>query len=91
VALKYLEENGGLAASAKESAYKAGQDKLERQWDYPFGWAPHQMIVWRGLMNYGFEEDAYRLIYKWLYTIVKNAADYNEQSLKNIMIVDRSQ
>ena len=90
VALKYLEENGGLAASAKESAYKAGQDKLERQWDYPFGWAPHQMIVWRGLMNYGFEEDAYRLIYKWLYTIVKNAADYNGTIPEKYDVVERS-
>lgn len=90
VALKYLEEPGGIAASAKESAYKAGQDKIERQWDYPFGWAPHQMIVWRGLINYGFNEEAHRLIYKWLYTIVKNAADYNGTIPEKYDVVKRS-
>ena len=90
VALEYLEEAGGIAATSKEAAFKAGQDKVERQWDYPYGWAPHQMIAWRGLINYGFKEDAHRLIYKWLYTIVKNAADYNGTVPEKYNVVDRS-
>lgn len=90
IALEYLEEAGGIAATAKVSAYKAGQDKTERQWDYPFGWAPHQMIAWRGLLNYGFKDEAYRLIYKWLYTIVKNAADYNGTVPEKYNVVTRS-
>ncbi len=90
VALEHLEEAGGIAATSKESAFKAGQDKVERQWDYPYGWAPHQMIAWRGLINYGFKEEANRLIYKWLYTIVKNAADYNGTVPEKYNVVDRS-
>jgi alpha,alpha-trehalase len=39
--------------------------------------APHQMIAWVGLKNYGLKEPAQRLIYKWLFMITKNAADYN--------------
>jgi alpha,alpha-trehalase len=48
-----------------------------RQWDYPFGWPPHQMLAWQGLRNYGLDSDAARLAYRWLYTIAKNAHDYN--------------
>ena len=48
-----------------------------RQWDYPYGWAPHQMLAWQGLKNYGLDRDAARLAYRWLYTIAKNARDYN--------------
>jgi alpha,alpha-trehalase len=35
------------------------------------------MMVWKGLINYGFEEEAQELIYRWLYMITKNAVDYN--------------
>ena len=33
------------------------------------GWAPHQIIAWKALKTYRFEEDAKRVAYKWLYTI----------------------
>lgn len=75
-ALKALEQDGGLSASSERSVKKYG-DGEERQWDYPNGWAPHQILAWRGLKNHGFHEDADRLIYKWLYMITKNAVDYN--------------
>lgn len=71
-----LEERAGLAASAKESV-AAARTHDPRQWDYPYGWPPHQMLAWQGLANYGFRADAARLAYRWLYTIAKNAHDYD--------------
>jgi alpha,alpha-trehalase len=71
-----LEQSAGLAATAKESVESARRHDA-RQWDYPYGWAPHQMLAWRGLKNYGLDAYAGRLAYKWLYTIVKNAHDHN--------------
>ncbi len=71
-----LEQPAGLSATAKESVESARRHDA-RQWDYPYGWAPHQMLAWRGLKNYGLDADAGRLAYRWLYTIVKNAHDHN--------------
>jgi alpha,alpha-trehalase len=75
-ACEKLEQPAGLSATAKESVASAHHHDA-RQWDYPYGWAPHQMLAWRGLKNYGLDADAGRLAYRWLYTIVKNAHDYN--------------
>jgi len=75
-ACEKLEQPAGLSATAKESV-AAARHHDARQWDYPYGWAPHQMLAWRGLKNYGLDADAGRLAYRWLYTIVKNARDYN--------------
>jgi len=75
-ACEKLEEQAGLAATAKESVEAASRHD-PRQWDYPYGWAPHQMLAWRGLANYGLNADASRLAYRWLYCIAKNAHDYN--------------
>ena len=71
-----LEQLAGLSATAKESVESAKQ-KDGRQWDYPYGWAPHQMLAWQGFKNYGLNADAGRLAYRWLYTIASNAHDYN--------------
>lgn len=73
---KHLEQRAGLAASAKESV-AAARTHDPRQWDYPYGWAPHQMLAWQGLRNYGFERAASSLAYRWLYAIAKNAHDYD--------------
>ena len=35
------------------------------------------MMIWKGLYQYGFENEAQELIYRWLYMITKNAVDYN--------------
>jgi alpha,alpha-trehalase len=71
-----LEQRFGLAASAKESV-EAARTHDQRQWDYPYGWAPHQMLAWQGLKNYGFNAEADGLAYRWLYCIAKNAHDYD--------------
>ena len=76
-ALPLLTELGGIAASTKDSRGEITEDRPQRQWDYPNGWAPHQMMIWKGLRNYGYNKEAEELIYRWLYMITKNAVDYN--------------
>jgi alpha,alpha-trehalase len=71
-----LEQFAGLSATAKESV-EAARRHDPRQWDYPYGWAPHQMLAWQGFKNYGFDAAASRLAYRWLYCIAKSAHDYN--------------
>ncbi|MEJ2112369.1 MAG: trehalase family glycosidase [Flavobacteriaceae bacterium] len=76
-ALSLLTEKGGIAGSTKGSRGNISPDRPARQWDYPNGWAPHQMMIWKGLLNYGFEDEAQELIYRWLFMITKNAVEYN--------------
>lgn len=59
--LKIFECEGGLA-----NTQKSGLAKEFKQWDYPNGWPNQQWIVIKGLLNYGFEEDAKRIAIKWL-------------------------
>ena len=73
---KELVQKGGIAGTA-DITDTENPDAPSRQWDYPNGWAPHQMMIWRGLLNYGYEKEAQELIYRWLWMITKNAADYN--------------
>ncbi|KAH7408230.1 glycoside hydrolase family 37 protein [Phaeosphaeria sp. MPI-PUGE-AT-0046c] len=47
------------------------------QWDYPCGWAPHQVMAWDGLRRYGYYDVAERLAYRWLYVITKTFVNYN--------------
>jgi alpha,alpha-trehalase len=75
-ACEKLEEPAGLSATANESVESARTHDA-RQWDYPYGWAPHQMLAWQALKNYGLDPDAGRLAYRWLYCIARNAHDYN--------------
>lgn len=89
-ALRELEAPGGVAATSEASLKLHGNPSHHRQWDYPNGWAPHQMIIWRGLKNYGLNVDAERLIYKWLYMITKNATDYNGTVPEKYDVVERS-
>jgi alpha,alpha-trehalase len=89
-ALLQLEMPGGVAASTEESRGPISEARPARQWDYPNGWAPHQMLIWRGLLNYGFDEIAHRLIYRWLYTITRNAVDYNGTIPEKLDVVQRS-
>ncbi len=76
-ALPILEAPGGLLASTELSRGEITEDRPQRQWDYPFGWAPHQMIAWEGFQRYGYEPEASRLAYRWLYMMTRDAADYN--------------
>lgn len=59
-ALRFLETDHGVLATDKQHLGRPFQ------WDYPFGWPPHQFIVVHGLLNYGYEEDAVRIARKYL-------------------------
>jgi alpha,alpha-trehalase len=76
-ALPKLEAYGGLLSGTKESRGRIGLDRPNRQWDFPYGWAPQQMLAWVGLQRYGFEEEAQRLCYKWLFMVTKAFVDFN--------------
>ncbi len=68
---------GGLAGCSREALQNISADQMQRQWDFPNGWPPHQIIIWQGLIHYGYQEKAQELIYRWLWMITKNACDYN--------------
>ena len=89
-ALPLLESAGGIVASDEASRGPISPERPERQWDYPNGWAPHQMIVWQGLLNYGFDTVASRLAYRWLYTITSNAVNYNGTIPEKFDVVQRT-
>ncbi|KAG4433311.1 hypothetical protein IFR05_011208 [Cadophora sp. M221] len=76
-ALPRFEAWGGLVTSTKVSRDILSQDRQNAHWDYPYGWAPHQVLAWSGFCRYGFEEDTQRLAYKWLSTIIKSFVDYS--------------
>ena len=76
-AIPLLKMEGGIAGSTQESAGEISTKRPQRQWDFPNGWAPHQMLIWKGLLHYKYKEEAQELIYRWLYMITKNAVDYN--------------
>ncbi len=59
--LPILEFDGGIVNTQR---YKLS-DEL-KQHDFPNGWPHQQWIVIKGLMNYGFREDAERIARKWL-------------------------
>ncbi len=61
--LATFEQPGGLAMSPMNSG---------AQWDYPYGWAPVELLAIQGLRRYGFNSDADRLSYKFLSTVLQN-------------------
>jgi alpha,alpha-trehalase len=61
--LSTFEQPGGLVMSPHESG---------GQWDFPYAWAPNQLVAIEGLRRYNFNEDADRLSYKFLSTVAEN-------------------
>lgn len=61
--LNLLDEPGGIVMSRKTT---------EGQWDYPYGWAPVQLIAVEGLRRYGDEADANRISAQFLSMIAQN-------------------
>ncbi|OLY82362.1 putative trehalase [Smittium mucronatum] len=68
---------GGLTCGTESSRGNISIDRPNRQWDYPFGWAPHQIVAWKGLEDYGYSNIASMLAYRWLYAILKSYIDFN--------------
>jgi alpha,alpha-trehalase len=61
--LAVFEQPGGLAMSPEKSG---------AQWDYPYGWAPVQLLAIQGLRRYGYNVEADRLSSKFLSTVLEN-------------------
>lgn len=74
--LSKFEEPGGLVCGTKSSLSRITSGP-KRQWDYPFGWPPHQILAWEGLRKYHYDSISRRLAYRWLYMMTKAFVDYN--------------
>jgi alpha,alpha-trehalase len=61
--LKDFEFKGGLAMSTQETGV---------QWDYPYGWAPIQLIAVEGLRRYGYNKEADRISCQFLAMVLDN-------------------
>ncbi|KAJ1960489.1 alpha,alpha-trehalase nth1 [Dipsacomyces acuminosporus] len=77
VGCRKFEVKGGLVSGTEESRGQITLHRPNRQWDFPFGWAPHQIMAWYGLYNYGFVDVARRFAYRWLFTITQSFVDFN--------------
>lgn len=58
-----FERPGGLVMSPYETG---------GQWDFPYAWAPNQLLAIEGLRRYGFHEDADRVSYNFLSMVMEN-------------------
>ena len=58
-----LEQPGGLAMSPYET---------EGQWDFPYAWAPTQLLAIEGMRRYGFNADADRISYNFASMVAEN-------------------
>ena len=88
-ALPKFECLGGLASSASDISNHRPPNHPRGQWDYPFGWAPHQIMAWEGLQQYGYHDEARRLAYRWLYHITRTAVDHNGLVMERYDVLNR--
>ena len=89
-ALPKFESLGGLVSGTKESRGEISIARPNRQWDYPYGWAPQQMLAWEGLCRYGFIDEAQRLAYRWLFMITKAFYDFNGVVVEKYNVTEKN-
>jgi alpha,alpha-trehalase len=61
--LPTFEKPGGLVMSPHETG---------GQWDFPYAWAPDQLVADEGIRRYGFSQEADRVSYEFLSTVAEN-------------------
>lgn len=61
--LHKFEMPGGIVTSLEKS---------EGQWDYPYGWAPLQLLAVEGMRQYGYNSEANRVSAEFLSTVLDN-------------------
>jgi alpha,alpha-trehalase len=66
--LRRFDARGGLVTTDSQVLATALPQKTPIQWAYPNGWAPLHFFVIQGLKQYGYEDQARRIAYKWLKT-----------------------
>jgi alpha,alpha-trehalase len=75
--LHLFEQEGGLAMSTQETGV---------QWDYPYGWAPIQLLAVEGLRRYGYNAEADRISDKFLSMVLANfTRDENIREKYNVV------
>ncbi|KAL8721763.1 MAG: hypothetical protein Q9225_001612 [Loekoesia sp. 1 TL-2023] len=68
---------GGLASTSEKTRGTVSANNPQKQWDYPYGWAPHQVFAWDGLTRYGYHEEVKRLNYNWLHMMTECFRNWN--------------
>ncbi len=63
--LSLFEQPGGLVMSTHETG---------AQWDYPYVWAPIELLGVEGMRRYGFNKEADRISYEFLSMVMENFA-----------------
>ncbi|MCU1241850.1 MAG: Trehalase [Candidatus Acidoferrum typicum] len=61
--LSTFEKPGGLVMSPNETG---------GQWDFPYAWAPDQLVADEGIRRYKFDQEADRVSYEFLSTVAEN-------------------
>ena len=61
--LPTFEKPGGLVMSTHETG---------AQWDFPYAWAPDQLVADEGIRRYGFNAEADRVSYEFLSAVAEN-------------------
>jgi alpha,alpha-trehalase len=68
-------EKGGLAGGSLNSRGELTDARPARQWDYPYGWAPHQIMAWESLARYDLDPGDWAM--RWMTMMTRNAVDFN--------------
>ena len=74
--LPRFEAAGGLVSGTRASRGPTSLARPNRQWDYPLGWPPHQLLAWPAIHVHQ-PLVARRLAYRWLYMLTRAFVDYN--------------
>ncbi|PSK58606.1 Neutral trehalase [Elsinoe australis] len=87
-ALPLFEVGGGLVSGTEASRGHVSLSRPNRQWDYPFGWAPQQILAWQGFQRYGYNEEAKRLAYRWCHMVTRAFVDFNGVVVEKYNVTD---
>ncbi|KAL8992684.1 MAG: hypothetical protein Q9169_006915 [Polycauliona sp. 2 TL-2023] len=77
LALPIFECIGGLSSTSESTRGIVTDENPQKQWDFPYGWAPHQVLAWDGLRSYGFHDEADRITYRWLHMMTETFRNWN--------------
>lgn len=87
-ALPKFEQVGGLTSTSLASRGPIDGAHPQKQWDYPYGWPPHQILAWDGLRRYGYEEEAERIAYRWLHMMTRTFREWNGTVVEKYDVTD---
>lgn len=89
--LSKFEMFGGLVSGTERSKGSSSLNRPNRQWDYPTGWAPHQILAWEGLRKYGYLAERERVCYRWMYLITQSFVSYNGVVVEKYDVTSRTE